>query len=91
MERLKPLFISTFIAISAAFSMYGIIQMARGVQPTMLWLGLAVAALPPALFFTWLMITRPPRTSNHPIPITLVSALGVVISMVSAWRYGVAC
>lgn len=87
MERLKPLFISTFIAFSAAFSMYGIIQMARGIQPTMLWLGLAVAALPPALFFIWLMITRPPRTSNHPILITLVSALGVVISMVSAWRY----
>ena len=87
MERLKPLFISIFISAAAIMSVYGIFQIARGVQPAMLWLGMSIAALPPTLFFSWLMVAKPPRTSNHPLPVTLVSALGVVISMVYAWRY----
>jgi len=87
MERLKPLFISVFVSFAAILSVYGIFQMARGVQPAMLWLGLSIAALPPTLFFCWLFVARPPRTSNHPLSITLLSALGVVISMVYAWRF----
>ena len=87
MDRLKPLFISVFLVATALLSIYGLLQMVRGVAPIMLWLGLTVAALPPTLFFTWLVIFRPPRTSNNPLAVTLISALGVVISMVCAWRY----
>ena len=87
MDRLKPLFISVFLVATTLLSIYGLLQMARGVAPIMLWLGLTVAALPPTLFFTWLVIFQPPRTSNNPLAVTLISALGVVISMVCAWRY----
>ena len=87
MDRLKPLFISVFLVATALLSIYGLLQMARGVAPIMLWLGLTVAALPPMLFFIWLVIFRPPRTSNNPLAVTLISALGVVISMVYFWRY----
>ena len=87
MDRLKPLFISIFLVATALLSIYGLLQMARGVAPIMLWLGLTVAALPPTLFFTWLVIFQPPRTSNNPLAVTLISALGVVISMVYFWRY----
>ena len=87
MDRLKPLFISAYIIMAAILALYGIFQIARGEQPTMLWLGLSIAALPPTLFFSWLMVARPPRTNNHPLSISLISASGVVISMVYAWRY----
>lgn len=87
MDRLKPLFISAYISIAAIMSLYGIFQIARGEQPTMLWLGLSIAALPPTFFFSWLLVAKPARTNNHPLTISLLSALGVVISMIYAWRY----
>jgi peroxiredoxin len=85
MDRLKPLFISFFIAFTAVLSIYGIIQMARGEPPLLIWTGMTLAAIPPALFFAWIIVSKPPRTGYHPLPITLTSALGVVIAMISAY------
>jgi peroxiredoxin len=87
MDRLKPLFITAYLGLLAIITVFSIFQMVQQTPPVMLWFGVFLAALPPILFFCWLMLAKPARTSHHPLVITLLSALGVVTSMVYAWRY----
>ena len=88
MAFLKSVFISGFIMYLALSSLYALAQVVRGMDPILGWLGMALAALGPLAYFTWIMLARPARTPRLPLDCTLVSGLGLAISMAMAWKHG---
>ena len=63
----------------------GIFRLATGAAPLLAWPGgLLAAAAPLCWFGLKRFVVRPP----HPLGFTVLSCLGVCISMVTAWRYG---
>jgi peroxiredoxin len=56
--------------------------------PAWSWSGLALAALGPLAFFAWIFATKPARTDRHPVGYSIVSGLGLAITMAMAWRHG---
>ncbi len=91
MSRLKPAFISLYVAYLFALSAYALLQVIRMVPPPDMWpgmwMGVLLAAGAPAGFFIWLFVAKPVRTAAHPMSITVISGLGVAIAMAIAYRY----
>lgn len=84
MYQLKRYFISAYITLVAILSVVAAYQL---ISPEHDWgpaLGLLLAAGPPFVFFLWLLILRPARTSAHPLGYTLLSAAGVIVTMLAA-------
>ncbi len=54
------------------------------------WLGLALSAGAPLVFFAWLYLANAARTSRHPVAVSALCGLGVAITMAANWRYGTA-
>jgi peroxiredoxin/uncharacterized membrane protein len=90
MALLKSFFISAYLTYLTAASVYALAQLVRGMDPLLSWLGMALAALGPLSFFAWIMVTRPPRTARHPVEYSVVSALGLAMTMAMSWRHGAA-
>ena len=87
MNRLKPWFISGYVSLALALTVYSLLEVIRRVPPTGLWAGVLLAAGAPALFFIWLFVAKPSSTPRHPMAVTLLSGLGVAVSMAISWRY----
>ena len=51
MNLLKSFYISTFVTWLAVMSIFAFIQIARGAEPALSWLGLALSAFAPLTFF----------------------------------------
>ncbi len=88
MNLLRSVFITLFVAYVTVLSILGLVQLLRGAEPVLSWLGLALAALGPLAFFAWIYLAGPARTERHPVEFSVVSGLGLAICLASAWRHG---
>ena len=88
MNLLKSIFISGFVTWLALVSVYAIAQLVRGTEPLLSWLGLALAAFSPLVFFIKAFLFKSPRTPRHPVEYSVLSGLGLVVTMAMSIRYG---
>ena len=88
MNLLKSIFISSFITWLAFVTIYAIIELARGMQPLLSWLGLALAAGAPLAFFIKIFISKSARTPRHPVEYSILSGAGLALTMAISYRYG---
>lgn len=88
MNLLKSVFISGFITWLAIVSLYAISQLARGMEPIISWLGLSLCALAPLVFFIKAFLARSPRTARHPVEYTVLSGLGLALTLAMSYRFG---
>ena len=88
MNLLKSLYISTFITWLTLVSVYALIQIARGAEPLLSWVGLALAAFAPLAFFIKAFLFKSPRTPRHPLEYSILSGLGLVMTIAISSRYG---
>lgn len=63
-------------------------ELLRGHQPWLGWLGLLLAAGAPTFFFARVYLLPAARTARHPVGISAFCGLGVAITMASSWRFG---
>jgi len=84
---MKRWFISLYLTVLAALVVTGLIGLA-GPPPWLAPFGMMLAAGAPLAFFVWLLLGKPPRTDAHPVLVSVVSGLGVVLSMIAVWRFG---
>jgi len=56
-------------------------------NPLLSWLGLALTALAPLVFFISVFVSDTPRTPRHPVQYSVLSALGLAITMALSYRY----
>jgi len=88
LNLLKSVFISAFITWLTVLSLYAFTQLARGTEPLLSWLGLALTAFAPLVFFIKAFLFKTPRTARHPIEYSVLSGLGLAITMAMSLRYG---
>ena len=88
MNLLKSVFISAFVAWLSLLSTYSFVQLISGTDPLLSWLGLALAAFAPLVFFLKAFLLKSPRTPRHPLEYTTLSGLGLAITMAMSLRYG---
>jgi peroxiredoxin len=88
LNLLKSIFISSFVSWLAFVSIYSITQLARGMEPLLSWLGLALAAIAPLGFFIKAFLFKSARTPRHPVEYSILSGIGLVITMAMSYRYG---
>ena len=88
MNLLKSIYISTFVTWLTLVSVYALIQIARGTEPLLSWVGLALAAFAPLAFFIKAFLFKSPRTPRHPVGYSSLSGLGLVITIAISYRYG---
>jgi peroxiredoxin len=88
MSVFRSIFISAFIAFLLLAFFYGLVELLRGVEPAWSWLGMTLVAGGPLAFFGWVFVTKPARSLRHPLGNTLLSGLGLAMTMVMSWRFG---
>ena len=88
MNLLKSVFISTFITWLTIISICAFTQLVRGAEPLLSWAGLALAALSPLMFFIKAYLAKSPRTPRHPVEYSVLSGLGLAVTMLTSYRYG---
>ncbi len=88
MNFLKSVFISGFITWLVVVSNYSGMHLIQGTEPVLSWLGLALAALPPLIFFIKAFLFKTPRTPRHPVGYSVVSSLGLAMTLAMSYRYG---
>jgi len=88
LNLLKSVFISAFLTWLALVSLYSFTQLARGTEPLLSWLGLALTALAPLVFFIKAFLFKSPRTPRHPVEYSILSGLGLAVTMAMSFRYG---
>jgi len=87
LNLLKSLFISTFVTWLAVLSIYAFIQIARGAEPVLSWVGLALSAFAPLAFFIKAFLIKSPRTPRHPVGYSAISGLGLAMTVAISSRY----
>lgn len=85
---LRALFISAFTGYVVSALLYALVQLFRGLDPLLSWLGLALAAGAPVVFLAGLYIGKQARTPRHPVGVSVVCGLGTAVTMAANWRYG---
>jgi peroxiredoxin len=88
MNLLKSVFISVFITWLVIVSLYAFTQLGRGVEPLFSWLGLALASFAPLVFFIKALLFPSLRTPRHPVEFSILSGLGLAITLAMSFRYG---
>jgi peroxiredoxin len=88
LNLLKSIFISGFIMWLAVVSIYAITQVARGTEPLLSWLGLALSAISPLAFFIKVFVAKSARTPRHPVEYSVLAGLGLAITMTISYRFG---
>jgi hypothetical protein len=84
----KSVFSIVFVAWLAQLSVYGLIQLARGMEPLLSWIGLLLNAMGPLLFFTRELLFKTPRTFRHPLGYSVLCGLGLAMTMAMSFRHG---
>lgn len=72
----------------AFVTIYSFIQLARGAEPLLSWLGLALAAFAPLAFFIKAFLFKSARTPRHPVEYSILSGAGLAMTMAMSYRYG---
>jgi len=88
LNLLKSVFISAFVTWLTLVSLYAFTQSIRGTVPLLAWLGLTLAAFAPLAFFGKAFLFKSPRTPRHPVGYSILSGLGLVMTMAMSYRYG---
>jgi len=88
LNLLKSVFISGFVTYLVVVGLYALTQLARGTEPLLSWLGLALSALSPLAFFVKAFVAKSARTPRHPVEFSVLSGLGLAITMAISYRYG---
>ncbi|MDH3902495.1 MAG: peroxiredoxin family protein [Xanthomonadales bacterium] len=88
MNLLKSVFISAFVTWLTLLSLYAFSRLALGTEPLLSWLGLALTAFAPLVFFLKAFLFKSPRTPRHPVEYSVLSGLGLAITMATSFRYG---
>jgi len=88
LNLLKSIFISSFVPWLAFVTIYSFIQLARGTEPLLSWLGLALAAFAPLAFFVKAFLFKSARTPRHPVEYSILSGAGLAMTMAMSYRYG---
>lgn len=88
MNLLKPVFISVFVIWLTLISLYAFTRLFTGMEPLLGWLGLALAACAPLAYLLKVYLLKTPRTPRHPVEYSVVSGLGLAITMAISFRYG---
>jgi peroxiredoxin len=88
LNLLKSIFISAFFSWLVVVSVYALTQVFKGTEPLLSWLGLALSAFGPLVFFIKVFLFKSPRTSRHPLEYSILSGLGLVVTMTMSYRYG---
>ncbi|MGA9575788.1 MAG: hypothetical protein WBS20_17740, partial [Lysobacterales bacterium] len=68
--------------------LYALVEMVRGMEPMLSWLGLALTALGPLLFFARAFLFKSPMTSGSSAGYSMLCGLGVAMTMTMSFRYG---
>lgn len=70
-----------------ASGLLGAVQLVRGAEPALSWLGLCLAALPPMVC---LILDRQPGPEGlrPALGYTVLSGLGLAITMSQSWKFG---
>jgi len=87
LNLLKSVFISVFVVWLTIVSLYALTQVVRGMEPLLSWLGLALSAMAPLAFFIKAFLFKSPRTPRHPLEYSILSGLGLVLTMAMSFRY----
>jgi hypothetical protein len=87
LNLLKSVFISAFVSWLVLVSLYAFIQLTRGTEPLISWLGLALTAFAPLAFFIKAFLFKSPRTPRHPVEYSILSGLGLALCMTMSFRY----
>ena len=90
MNLLKSVFISFFSTWLVVVSVYAITQLVRGMEPLLGWLGLAMTAFAPLIFFIKAILLKSARTPRHPLEYTIIGGLGLAGTLAISHRYGAA-
>ena len=88
MNLFKSVFISAFLTWLAVISLYSLARLAGGAEPLFSWFGLGLAALSPLAFFIKAFLFKSPRTRRHPVEYSILSGLGLALTMAMSFRYG---
>jgi len=88
MAFLRSAFVTVFMAYLVGTFAYTTLQLIRHVEPALSWFGLALASLGPLAFFGWIFAAKPVRTDRHPVGFSVLSGLGLAITMAMSWRHG---
>lgn len=88
MNLLKSVFISVFVSWLTLISLYAFSRLLSGSEPLLGWLGLALTAFAPLAFFLKAFLFKSPRTPRHPVEYSVVSGLGLAMTMAISFRYG---
>ena len=88
MNLFKSIFISAFITWLTLLSLYGFARVIGGSEPLLSWLGLALTAFAPLVFFIKAFLFKSPRTSRHPVEYSILVGLGLAVTMAMSFRYG---
>jgi peroxiredoxin len=87
MNLLRSVFISLLVAYLYTATAYALAEVIQGASPVASWIGLALAAGAPAAFFSWVFLTKPARTAVHPLGVSIVSGLGLAVTMAISSRF----
>jgi peroxiredoxin len=90
LNLLKSIFISLFSTWLLVVIIYAVTQLVRGMEPLLGWLGLAMTAFAPLVFFIKAILLKSARTPRHPLEYTILSGLGLAGTLVTSHRYGAA-
>lgn len=88
MNLLKSIFISIFVTWLTLVSLYAFAKLLSGTEPLLAWLGLALTTFAPLAFFLKAFLFKSPRTPRHPVEYSIVSGLGLAMTMAMSFRYG---
>jgi len=88
LNLLKSIFISGFVTWLALVSIYAITELARGMEPMLSWLGLALTAFAPLVFFIKAFVAKSARTPRHPVEYSILSGAGLALTIAMSYRYG---
>lgn len=87
MHQLKRFFISFFLAylaLALMLSAWQLVTDSAPNTPAIAWFGSLLSNATILFFFVALFLRKPARTSEHPLPITLLSATGVIVTMMQS-------
>lgn len=88
MGRLRPVLVALFVLYLVMLAVYASVQLLRNMQPLLSWLGLLLAAAGPLAYFCWNRLAKPHSGKQQPLGFTLVSGLGLAVTMTLSWRHG---
>ena len=88
MNYLRLIFVFLFVFVVIALFSYAALQLWRGSQPIMSWLGLWLAAAAHLLFLVLKQFCARYMQSLHATGFSALCGLGLAITMASSWKHG---